>query len=89
MNVRRVLVLSITFLAAGASGYALLGLKVPKRPAVARAAQVQDGGRATIIAVGPDGRVYAIRAPASAAGRSFGGFERDDRGGFDHGYRDE
>ena len=95
MNVRRVLILSITVLAAGLAGYALLGLRAPKQvppPNTVSAQQRADAG--TIIAVGPDGTLYAIQAPNAGAfageGSSYGGYrERESRGEYEHGYQHE
>lgn len=67
MNIRRVLTLSITLLIAAGAGYGLLGLKTPKQAPQAPASPAAPAATRTIIAVGPDGRLYAIQAPASAA----------------------
>lgn len=96
MNVRRVLILSITALAAGVAGYALLGLRAPKQVPPSQTVPAQrraDAG--TIIAVGPDGTLYAIQAPnaggTSGGGTSYGGGyrERESRGEYEHGYQHE
>jgi hypothetical protein len=95
MNVRRVLLLSITTLAAGVAGYTLLGLRAPKHAPpsqIASAPQQADAG--TIIAVGPDGTLYAIRAPigtfGSGGSTSGGAFsERENQGVYEHGYEHE
>ncbi|HKI58416.1 MAG TPA: hypothetical protein VKA00_04235 [Trueperaceae bacterium] len=93
MNVRRVLILSITLLLAGAAGYGLLGLKAPKR-APAATPDVTASTQ-TIIAVGPDGNLYAIRAPAgtgggrASSGGAYGGYEREEGGRSEHGYEHE
>jgi hypothetical protein len=96
MNVRRVLILSITTLAAGAAGYALLGLRAPKQAPPTQTLPVQQRADAgTIIAVGPDGTLYAIQAPSASGfggdGPSYGGAygERESRGEFEHGYEHE
>lgn len=68
MNVRRVLILSITALAAGVAGYSLLGLRAPKQASPALSAPSRAAASGTIIAVGPDGTLYAIQAPSSGAG---------------------
>lgn len=85
MNPRRVLILSLTLLAAGAAGYGLLGLRAPKQalPPPAPAAPTTSGSNATVIAVGPDGTLYAIPAQPGAGGARVyrdGGFEREERG---------
>lgn len=93
MNLRRVLILSITFLVAGAAGYGLLGLRAPKHapaatPGVAASSQ-------TIIAVGPDGNLYAIQAPSqSGQGRSYSEsgyprYEREESGRYHDAYENE
>lgn len=70
MNLRRVFTLSLTMLVAAGAGYGLLGLKAPKQ-ASPPAAQA-SGGVQTIVAVGPDGNLYAVRVPAAGgAGRSY------------------
>lgn len=92
MNPRRVVILSLTLLLAGAAGYGLLGLRAPKQ-APAPAAPASGGGsaNATIIAVGPDGTLYAIPAPSGASsarayrgddfrGDGYGGYEREGSG---------
>lgn len=95
MNVRRVLILSITTLAAGVAGYALLGLRAPKHaPPSQIASAPQRAGAGTIIAVGPDGTLYAIRAPSGtfgSGGSASGGAyrERQNQGEYDHGYEHE
>ena len=88
MNVRRVLILSITALAARAAGYALLGLRAPKQlpPAPSATARASSGG--TIIAVGPDGNLYAIQAP-SASGSGYGYGEREGGERYEGGFRHE
>jgi hypothetical protein len=88
MNVRRVLILSITVLAAGVAGYALLGLRAPKPlpPATSAPARASSGG--TIIAVGPDGNLYAIQAP-STSGSGYGYGEREGRERYQGGFRHE
>lgn len=88
MSVRRVLILSIATLAAGAAGYGLLGLRAPKQLPVAAAAPAPTGAGETIIAVGPDGRLYAIQAPATSSyARSYRTRENRDRYG--EGYEHE
>jgi hypothetical protein len=95
MNVRRVLILSITTLAAGVAGYALLGLRAPRSaPPSQIASSPQRADTGTIIAVGPDGTLYAIRAPsgtfgagASTSGGSYR--EREHQGEYEYGYEHE
>lgn len=91
MNARRVLIMSITLLAAGAAGYGLLGLKAPKQPSPAPASPGVSATQ-TIIAVGPDGNLYAIPAPAGSAGtRAYrgswrSGHEREAGEGYSYDY---
>lgn len=93
MNVRRVLILSITLLAAGAAGYGLLGLRAPKQAPTA--APGVAATRQTIIAVGPDGTLYAVQVPSqSDANRAYNGggyrrYEPGEGGGYGSGYEHE
>jgi len=96
MNVRRVLILSITALAAGLAGYALLGLRAPKQVPPSQAVPAQQRAEAgSNIAVGPDGTFYAVQAPAAGGfageGSSYGGSyrERERRGAYEHAYEHE
>jgi len=95
MNVRRVLIFSITALAAGLAGYALLGLRAPKQVPPSQTVPAQQrADTGTIIAVGPDGTLYAIQAPNAGGfageGSSYGGYrERESRGEYEHGYQHE
>lgn len=96
MNVRRVLILSITALAAGVAGFSLLGLRAPKQAAPTQTLRTQQrADTGTIIAVGPDGTLYAIQAPSAGGfagnGTPSGGAyrERESRGEFEHGYEHE
>jgi hypothetical protein len=93
MNVRRVLILSITALAAGVAGYSLLGLRAPKQASPALSAPSHAAASGTIIAVGPDGTLYAIQAPNPGTGsnayygtRSRRGYEEygESEYGFEH-----
>lgn len=99
MNVRRVLILSITALAAGVAGYSLLGLRAPKHlsPA-ALSTPSRAAASGTVIAVGPDGTLYAIQVPSTGAGGAYGGNAyngtvtrrgSDDYGGSSHGFENE
>ena len=67
MNVRRILILSITALTAGLAGYSLLGMRAPKQttPVQTAATGYGDG---TVIAVGPDGTLYTLAAPGTGYG---------------------
>lgn len=90
MNLRRVLILSITLLAAAGAGYGLLGMKAPRQAPVAQTSVARPQ---TIIAIGPDGRLYAIQAPqngyATRGGSGTGRRDREEGGRFVNGYEQE
>lgn len=98
MNVRRVMILSITALAAGVAGYSLLGLRAPKQLSPALSTPSRAAASGTIIAVGPDGTLYAIQAPSPGVGGAYGGnagYGAGNRRGYDeygessHGFEHE
>lgn len=64
MNVRRILILSLTALVAAGAGYTLLGLRAPKTTTASRISSYQGASQGTIIAVGPDGTLYTLAVPA-------------------------
>ncbi len=98
MNVRRVLILSITALAAGVAGHSLLGLRAPKQLSPALSTPSRAAASGTVIAVGPDGTLYAIQVPSTGAGGAYGGNAyngtvtrrgSDDYGESSHGFENE
>ncbi|HKI57316.1 MAG TPA: hypothetical protein VKB31_09215 [Trueperaceae bacterium] len=87
MNPRRVLTLTITLLVAAGAGYGLLGLRAPKQSRPAPVSRTATGSERTIIAVGPDGTLYAIRAPSGGSGTRAYGDDRYGRSEYQEGGR--
>lgn len=91
MNLRRVFTLSLTLLVAAAAGYGLLGLKAPKQPPPTP----PSGAGQTIVAVGPDGNLYAVQVPAAGTGnRAYrqdgdGRYGSEQEGGYSDAYEHE
>ncbi len=78
MNAKRVLILTVTALAAAGGGYALLGLRAPSAAGATPTVPTAQGaqgvaapqgapGQGYVVVLGPDGTTYLVQAPDGAA----------------------